>query len=85
MFDYIAQSELDSVRKQKAQQKVVDLFFARHERVYVTGLPNQLIPMDREAIVVCEVNGRPGWYYVRDQATAELHMVLWSDMRRIRA
>lgn len=63
----------------KAQQEIVTLFFPRSTLVRV-NLGQEIITAQVEA----ECNGRPGWYYVRECASGELHLVMWSDLQLAR-
>jgi hypothetical protein len=60
------------------QNKIIDLFFARHERVKVLQEGKEIT----RGQIVCECNGRPGFYYVRT-FEGELDLYLWSDLARI--
>ncbi len=33
--------------------------------------------------VECEANARPGWYYVRENTSGHVQLVLWSDLMNI--
>jgi len=65
------------------QCNIITLFYKRGDLVKF------VIPRFRHGIAVgtdlvtasieCEVNGRPGWYYAREDA-GELHLVLWTDL-----
>lgn len=63
----------------KAQQEIVTLFFCRGDKVRYRDERG----IQMEGRVEQEVNGRPGWYYVRDEFTGVLHLVMWQEMERL--
>lgn len=82
MFDYIAQSELDGVNKEKWSRGDLVKFVVPTFSGVLTGDPIVGTRIAR-GVIRCEANGKPGFYYAWEEATKRAHLVYTDDLVRI--
>jgi len=73
---------------QAKQSQLIQMFFkrgdfVRYVKIQFNGLHGAPTTRICHAAVETECSGRPGWYYVREHASGECDLVLWSDLELI--